>query len=167
MRRWPEARKSLNEALRDIQDRCNGSSADKCNTWRPVAPIGPRGSEDDRVRSRRGVKKHLRDPPLHSQTELMPRFNPPRSLPSPTDYYFKKVFQKSCAARPARTNSHTFCSACEFQGSLALVLEAQTHHGLSRKFIEFAHHRDLRKTLTHAAMDFGHEPRCLSLSNAR
>src|ERR1700686_270444 len=75
MRRWPEARKSLNEALRDIQDRCNGSSADKCNTWRPVAPIGPRGSEDDRVRSRRGVKKHLRDPPLHSQTELMPRFN--------------------------------------------------------------------------------------------
>jgi len=28
-----------------------------------------------RARSRLGVKQHLRDPPLHSQTELMPRFN--------------------------------------------------------------------------------------------
>src|SRR5580704_3339083 len=98
-----------------------------------------------RARSRLGVKQHLRDPPLHSQTELMPRFNAIRrglSRHPLTDYYFKNVFQKSCAAHPAR-NSHTFCSACEFQGSLALVLEAQTHHGLGRKFIEFAHHSDL------------------------
>src|SRR5580698_410985 len=92
----------------------------------PCCSNRPRGSEDDRARSRRGLTQHLRDPPLDSQTELMPRFNAIRhglSRQPLTDYSFQKGFSKVLRRSPGTDELSYVLLSLRISGSLALVLE--------------------------------------------
>src|SRR5580700_10071512 len=75
VKRSPEARNVLNDALRDIHVSCSVSEADKCRARRIAAPMGPAEVNTTALAAEGVLRTTCVTPLPHSQTKFIPGWN--------------------------------------------------------------------------------------------